>query len=113
MSYIVPVLAPDGAAAMQWGLPLFGGKYKVINSRTDKLWSNAEYKMLLAKNGRCLVPMAYYYEWEDKGKQGKRRCRFSAEGAPVMYVAGIYRAEGVSSPPPIFSRPLSTGEERK
>ena len=97
-SFVVPVITSQGATAMQWGLPLFGGKFKVINSRTDKLWTNGEYVRLLAKNNRCLVPMAYYYEWEDKGKQGKRRYRFMEKDTPMMYVAGVFKAEDVENP---------------
>lgn len=95
---IVPVIAPDGAQAMHWGMPLIGGKYRVINSRSDKLWGNREYKHLLTTNQRCLVPIVYYYEWLKKDEKTKVRYNFRMEDEPVMYIAGIYKVKDVETP---------------
>lgn len=95
---IVPVIAPGGAQAMHWGMPLFGGKYRVINSRSDKLWGNREYKHLLTTNQRCLVPIVYYYEWLKKDEKTKVRYHFRTEDEPIMYIAGIYKVKDVEAP---------------
>lgn len=106
---IVPVLVANEARAMHWGMPLYGGKFRVINTRDDSLTPRAlaeykgrEYKKILTDGQRCLVPVVYYYEWEKRKQAGKKevsiRYNFRIKNQPVMYVAGIYKVQDVEVP---------------
>ena len=96
----VAALAPDkrgqpGAFPMRWGFVLENGR-RLINTRSE----TAAEKPLFRDSyrlRRCLVPAAWYYEWERRtgpdGKPVSRRYALKAHGSGPCLLAGIYRFE--------------------
>lgn len=76
--------------AMEWGFKLPDGK-RVFNARSE----TAGQKQMFAdgmKHRRCLIPAAYYYEWE-KTPQAKTKYEIAPQSADSFFLAGIYRLE--------------------
>lgn len=83
--------------AMEWGFKLPNGK-RVFNARSE----TASQRPMFAdgmKQRRCLIPAAYYYEWE-KTPQGKTKYAIAPENTDGFFLAGIYRLEEGA---PVFS----------
>lgn len=94
----LPVLACSrkmerAAFAMQWGYTVAGGG-RVINARSE----TAAQKPLFQdgiKNRRCLIPAAWYYEWERRGRE-KVRYAIRPQGKGPAFLAGLYRVDAAS-----------------
>lgn len=81
---------------MRWGYSL-GGRL-VINARSETAASSPLFADGM-KNRRCLIPAGHYYEWERRGRE-RIRYAIRPEGQQMLYLAGVYRFEGVQ---PVFS----------
>lgn len=96
---LLPVIANNrrgerSVFAMRWGYPTAGSC--VINARSE----TAHEKPLFAdgvKNRRCLIPAAWYYEWETRGRE-KIRYAIRPQGKGLTYLAGLYRQADVGEP---------------
>ena len=69
---VAPVLANNramipSAFAMKWGYSLPDGKV-VFNARSESASSRPMFQDGMAQR-RCLVPAAYYFEWEKRGRE--------------------------------------------
>jgi len=83
--------------AMNWGYHLPDGKL-VFNTRSE---SAAGKPMFVdgIQQRRCVVPAAYYYEWE-KSEAGKSKYAIQPVDVNGFYLGGIYRIENRI---PVFS----------
>ena len=92
---VAPVLANNramapSAFAMKWGYSLSDGKV-VFNARSESAASRPMFQDGMAQR-RCLVPAAYYYEWEKRGRE-KIKYAIGQNERGILYMAGIYRLE--------------------
>lgn len=92
---VAPVIANSrsmvaSAFAMRWGYSMLDGK-TVFNARSETAATRPMFQDGMSQR-RCLVPAAYYFEWE---KSGKERVKYAIgqDGCRVLYMAGIYRIE--------------------
>ena len=99
---VAPVLANNrnlaiAPFAMRWGYKL-DGKKLIFNARSETAGVKTLFQDGMRQH-RCLVPAAHYFEWE---KRGKDRIKYAIRpvGAPVMYMAGLYRLENGA---PVFT----------
>lgn len=85
------------AFAMEWGYKLPDGK-RVFNARSE----SAASKVMFAdgmKQRRCLIPAAFYYEWQ-KTPHSRVKYAIAPKESKGFFLAGIYLIEdGV----PVFS----------
>ena len=73
--------------AMRWGFAV--ENRRVFNARCE----TAAEKPLFREGyrlRRCVVPVSGYYEWDHR-ERIPPKYRFSLPGAPLMYLAGLYR----------------------
>lgn len=92
---VAPVLANNrslipSAFAMKWGYSLPDGKV-VFNARSESASSRPMFQDGMTQR-RCLVPAAYYFEWEKRGRE-KIKYAIGQNERGVLYMAGIYRLE--------------------
>lgn len=92
---VAPVLANNramvpSAFAMKWGYSLLDGKV-VFNARSESASSRPMFQDGMAQR-RCLVPAAYYFEWEKRGRE-KIKYAIGQNERGILYMAGIYRLE--------------------
>ena len=89
---VVAVSRSDKPAvfAMEWGLDAGDGR-RVINARSETAAEKPMFSDSM-KNRRCLVPATNYFEWEKRGKVRMKHA-ISADGAGMIWMAGIYRME--------------------
>ena len=92
---VAPVLANNramipSAFAMKWGYSLPDGKV-VFNARSESASSRPMFQDGMAQR-RCLVPAAYYFEWEKRGRE-KIKYAIGQSDRGILYMAGIYRME--------------------
>ena len=92
---VAPVIANSrsmvaSAFAMRWGYSMLDGK-TAFNARSETAATRPMFQDGMSQR-RCLVPAAYYFEWE---KRGKERVKYAIgqDGCRVLYMAGIYRIE--------------------
>ena len=90
-----PVLANNralvpSAFAMKWGYTLPDGRV-VFNARSESASSRPMFHDGMTQR-RCLVPAAYYFEWERRGRE-KIRYASGQNERGILYMAGIYRLE--------------------
>lgn len=76
-----PVFSRKLAEEMNWGFPL--GKKRLINARSDSLFTKPFYKNVLDEK-RVLIPALHYYEWD----MDKTKYAFKPEGYPLL-MAGV------------------------
>ena len=97
---VVPVIAPDrnGNRAiypMKWG---FSGKSLLINARAETAALKPMFKDAWAMR-RCIVPAAWYYEWEhlrtDGGRQtaASQKYMIRPKNSKITWLCGLYRIE--------------------
>ncbi len=93
-SQMAPVIAmsPEGwtVKPMKWGFPRAGGSGLVINSRSEKADVTPMFQTAV-REGRCLVPMSGFYEWQrtPDGKKAGEKFAFSLADGHAMFLAGI------------------------
>lgn len=95
-SETVAALAPGrnggtGGYPMRWGFRRFDGKGFIINTRSETALEKPMFRQSMLER-RCLIPAAYYFEWERREKE-KIRYAIRPKQEGVMYLAGIYRFE--------------------
>ena len=91
----VAALAPSRqgrpeAFPMRWGYQLGGGK-QLINTRSETAAEKPLFRDSFARR-RCLIPAAWYYEWQHTGPERARYALRPGWGGPV-WLMGIYRFE--------------------
>ena len=77
---------------MEWGFPLPKGR--VINARTESAGTRPLFRDSL-RYRRCIVPASGYFEWGPPVRE-KRKTKYrirSADGDPLLLLAGLYRKE--------------------
>ncbi len=99
-SCTVAALAPDrrgqpSAFPMRWGFRLDNGR-QVINTRSETAAKKPLFRASFRQR-RCLIPAAWYYEWErlagPDGKPLKRRYALRPDRQGPVLLTGIYRYE--------------------
>ena len=95
-SETVAALAPGrnggtGGYPMRWGFTRYDGKGFIINTRSETALEKPMFRQSMLER-RCLIPAAYYFEWERCGKE-KIRYAIRPKQDGVMFLAGIYRFE--------------------
>ena len=103
----VPVIAPDrkreiSAFAMTWGYNLNGRR--VINARSEGAAQSPLFRDGFLHR-RCIVPASYYFEWRRDGKRSVKYAIRPEHGK--LYMAGVYRLEGIVPVFAILTRPAS------
>lgn len=78
------------AFVMKWGYSLPDGKV-VFNARSESASSRPMFQDGIVQR-RCLVPAAYYFEWEKRGRE-KIKYAIGQNERGILYMAGIYRLE--------------------
>lgn len=80
-----------GGYPMRWGFTRYDGKGFIINTRSETALEKPMFRPSMLER-RCLIPAAYYFEWE---KRGKERIRYAIrpKESGTMFLAGIYRYE--------------------
>ena len=84
------------AFPMRWGFQL--GDRLVFNARSESVGVKPTFRESLERR-RCLVPVAYYFEWDHR-YHPRPKYRFALPAGGVMYLAGLYRMEGKT---PVFT----------
>lgn len=101
-TYVVPAIAAGPSAEaepwlMKWGFSMHGKKSQLINARSETVLEKPMFrKAALAQ--RCLIPATKYFEW-DKHSSRHTKYAIGAEGASMLYMAGLFRQESSSSLP--------------
>ena len=80
-----------GAYPMRWGFTRYDRKGFIINTRSETAMERPMFRHSMAER-RCLIPAAYYFEWEKRGNE-KIRYAIRPKADGLMYLAGIYRFE--------------------
>ncbi len=78
------------AFPMRWGYTLGNGK-QLINTRSETAHEKLLFRDSFAHR-RCLIPAAYYFEWQRSGPEKQRFALRPAWDGPV-WLMGIYRYE--------------------
>ncbi|MDR1041306.1 MAG: SOS response-associated peptidase [Deltaproteobacteria bacterium] len=95
----VMVLSGDriGALPMKWGFPGFPDRDKpdrkprpLINARSETAGRLPTWRGPL-KSGRCLVPVAGFYEWSHAGGRRAQKWSFVATDGGRLFLAGLFR----------------------
>ncbi len=100
---IVPIIANNKdqeikAFAMEWGFAPFQEKGRpIINARSETASEKQTFKKSMIER-RCLIPAAYYYEWE-KQSSGKIKHEIHPVGQSAFFMAGLYRMESDKQTP--------------
>ncbi len=99
---IVPVIAPNSKGEkcvfpMQWGFTARDNKRSLFNARLETASEKPTFKEAYEKH-RCIIPAAYYYEWEHfKSSDGKiktgKKYAIQPTGSTVTWLGGLYRIE--------------------
>ena len=99
---IVPVIAPNSKGEksvfpMQWGFTARDNKRSLFNARLETASVKPTFKEAW-QNHRCIVPAAYYYEWEHlKSSDGKVKTgdKYAIQpvGSTITWLCGLYRIE--------------------
>ncbi len=99
---IVPVIAPNSKGGksvfpMQWGFMARDNKRTLFNARVETAGEKPTFKDAWHSH-RCIVPAAYYYEWEHlKSPDGKVKTgdkyAIQPAGCTVTWLCGLYRIE--------------------
>lgn len=93
----IPVIAADNEdrqlLLMQWGFAMQGKKQLVYNARSETL-RNSRMFQLPYRNGRCIVPALYFYEWfaDENGK--KHPVEFVSHEIGMFGMGGVYNSAG-------------------
>jgi putative SOS response-associated peptidase YedK len=94
-SDIAPVIVRGSggaqALAMKWGFPRAGGGL-IINARSETAGEKPLFRDS-ARGRRCLIPASQYFEWR-RIPAGKEKYAIRQSGESVMYMGGLYMAEG-------------------
>ncbi len=88
---VAPVLLADGPSAMRWGFMQPGISEPIFNARSEGLLEKPMFRAP-ALSARCLIPAAYYFEWERRGKE-RVKYRLRPRGDGPVYMAAIWREE--------------------
>ncbi len=93
---IAPVIVLDQDQTPQpqlfkWGFSRYDGKGVIINARSETAAIKPMFQKSIMRQ-RCLIPAAYYFEWEKKGKD-KTKYKIRPKGQGMITMAGIYRHE--------------------
>ncbi|MBO4299479.1 MAG: SOS response-associated peptidase family protein [Clostridia bacterium] len=96
---VVPVIASNKAGAravfpMRWG---FKGKKLLLNARVETAPEKEAFRDAWNAH-RCVVPAAYYFEWEHlTGADGRKRTgskyRIRPKDSEMTWLCGLYRIE--------------------
>lgn len=94
-----------GVFPMIWGFSVGSLSAPVVNARTETAAEKPTFRESWLCR-RCVIPASHYFEWEHyKTPRGKTKTgdkyAIKPKGAPVTYLAGLYRFErrnGVSLP---------------
>ena len=78
------------AFPMRWGYNLGNGK-QLINTRSETAHERLMFRDSFARR-RCLIPAAYYFEWQRNGPAKRRFALRPGWDGPV-WLMGIYRYE--------------------
>lgn len=106
-SDIVPAISMQRQPTpMRWGFSKHSDKGVIINARSETLTELYTFRNAV-KEGRCLIPASYYFEWEQDGSKKKKHALTTGE--PTIYMAGLYRQEPQDPLPRfvIITRPAS------
>lgn len=79
----------QSAFPMKWGYAM--GNKLVFNARSESAGDKPLFREGM-ESRRCLIPACNYFEWD------RRHVKFSVrgtDGSPLLYMAGIYRMEGI------------------
>ena len=106
---MAPVIlpAPGGVAfeSLKWGFKRFNGSGVIINARCESLRSKGTFSDLL-DIGRCIVPAAEFFEWQDQSREGtmqrdsnsdvkkkkaKKKHHVKDKDGNLLFMAGLYR----------------------
>ncbi len=90
MSNIAPVITRAGLDVMRFGFTRFNGGLS-WNARSEDIFTTQMYQKPVRET-RCLIPAAWYYEWEPIGKQKLKR-KIWLRDSNVMRMAAVYRKE--------------------
>jgi putative SOS response-associated peptidase YedK len=104
---IVPVISMQRQQTpMRWGFSKYSGTGVIINARSESITELTTFRNAV-KEGRCLIPASYYFEWEQVGSNKKKHALTTGE--PTIYMAGLYRQEPQDPLPRfvIITRPAS------
>jgi len=98
-SNIIPVMvnlqdAGQIAVPMKWGFPRFDGKGLVINARSETAAIKPMFRQS-AKNMRCIIPVSYYFEWQNQEKE-KIKYSLRPSSGSLAYIAGLYKVDAHS-----------------
>ena len=74
---------------IKWGFEKWDQKGVIFNARSDKL-ETSQFYLYNYKNGRCLIPLTNYYEWE---KVGLKKEKYEIKPDKVLFMAGLIKKE--------------------
>jgi putative SOS response-associated peptidase YedK len=91
------ILDEEGEVVMKrfrWGLLPFWvkdlkGGFSMINARIESVDTKPAYRAAFKAPRRCLIPMAGYYEWEDR-PDGKQPFYVTHEDGEQLWAAGLW-----------------------
>ena len=96
---VAPVIATNRSGSrsvfpMKWG---FTGRSLLVNARSETASQKPVFAQSWASH-RCIVPAAYYYEWEhtltaDGKKRGGKKYKLAPQGGGMTWLCGLYRIE--------------------
>lgn len=98
-SEIVPVLAQDGPAAMQWWFvpahapdpAQFRKTYTTFNARVETVTGSRLFGNAWRAGRRCALPMRGWYEWEPiEGSKKKQRQFLKPADGGMLWAAGLW-----------------------
>lgn len=89
---VVPVLtAQREPQIMQWGFNCCS-KERIFNIPSETVMENPLFQKTIREN-RCLVPISWYFEWNDIGTASRQKHSIGLPGENILYAAGFYRLE--------------------
>jgi len=77
------------ALLLPWGMPRWDGKGLIINTRQETAGIKAAFRDCLRLR-RAAIPAHVFYEWDAQ----KNMVTFALPGRDVLWLAGIYDADG-------------------
>ena len=100
---VVPVIAPDKKGArstfpMKWGFTLPKSNQPLVNARVETASTKPTFKDSWERR-RCIIPAAWYYEWEHfKSADGRIKTGdkyvIQPASSDITCLCGLYRIEG-------------------
>lgn len=92
---ILPVLARGrsgrmGVFLMRWGFQMEERASLLINARSETAAGKPTFANAWRQR-RCLIPAAYYYEWQRAGAGKRQKFALKPEAPGEYYLAGLYR----------------------